>query len=60
MDELDADVIHTLKEGNRCADILAKMRINQGEQAMEVIVPPDEVVEALKADMRGTTFPRGF
>ena len=27
MDELDADVIHTLRDGNWCANILAKMGI---------------------------------
>lgn len=32
MDEMEAIVIHTFREGNRCADILAKIGINQGEQ----------------------------
>lgn len=30
VDELDADVIHMLTEGNLCVNILAKIGINQG------------------------------
>ena len=61
MDELDADIIHTLREGNRCADILSKMGINQGEQAMKIVVPPSEILDALlKAYMIGIAYPRGF
>lgn len=60
MDELVAEVIHTLREGNMCVDILVKMGFNQGEQAVNVIVPPTKILDALKADMIGTAFPRDF
>ncbi|KAM7515774.1 hypothetical protein LguiA_005357 [Lonicera macranthoides] len=59
MEELDANIIHNLCEGNRCADILSKMGINQGEKAMKIAVPPTKILDALKANMTRTAFPRG-
>ncbi|KAM7506927.1 hypothetical protein LguiA_017380 [Lonicera macranthoides] len=44
MDEMDASVIHILREGNRCVDILPKMGINQGEQDIKI-----------KADLMGAS-----
>lgn len=49
MDEMDVSVIHILREGKRCANILAKMGINQGEQDIKI-----------KADLMGASFPHGF
>lgn len=40
--------------------MLAKIGINQGEENIRVVVPPSEVVELLKDDLKGTAFPRVF
>ena len=58
--ELEADIIHTLREGNRVADMMTKIGINQGEDNIRVIVPPSEVVELLRDDLRGVAVTRGF
>lgn len=58
--KMEADIIHSLPEGNRYADMLSKMRINRGEQDIVVIIPRDEVVELIKQDMMGIAFSRGF
>ena len=58
--DLEAELIHSLREGNRCADMLAKVGINQGEEDIKIVIPPAEVVELLKDDLKGIAFSRGF
>lgn len=58
--EMEAGIVHSLWEENRCADMLSKIGSNQGEQDMVVNVPPDEVVELFKQDMMRIAFLRGF
>ena len=58
--EMKADIIHTLREGNRVADMMTKKGINQGEKSIRVMVPPVEVVEILRDDMIGVAVPRDF
>ncbi|KAM7472339.1 hypothetical protein LguiA_010522 [Lonicera macranthoides] len=45
--ELEAVMKHALREGNMCADLLAKMGINQGENDVRVITPSAEIVKVL-------------
>lgn len=51
---------HSFREGNRCADMMAKVMINHGEQDTRIIVPLVEVVELLKEYLIGTTFSHGY
>ncbi|XVF30503.1 hypothetical protein REPUB_Repub16aG0063700 [Reevesia pubescens] len=53
-------IIHTLREGNFCADALAKSACDI-ELDFEILrSPPSFVVPLLTADSRGIMFPRGF
>ncbi|KAM7504363.1 hypothetical protein LguiB_003267 [Lonicera macranthoides] len=47
MEQWKVDLVHTLGEGNRCADKLIKVGVGQ-----PILVPPPEVIEDLKADTR--------
>ena len=58
--DLNALLRHSLRERNRCADLLTKMGINQGEQDMRVLVPTNEIVEILNQDLIGVAVPRGL
>ena len=53
------DLVHVLREGNKCADYLSKLGRIQGEQLMRVMVPTNELVDLLKADMQGIAYQRG-
>ena len=59
VEELEAVMKHVLREGNRCADLLAKMGINQGEDDVRVIIPSAEILEVLTEDLNGNGVPRG-
>ena len=45
---------HSFCEGNRCADMMAKVVINHVEQDTRIIVPLVDVVELLKEDLIGS------
>lgn len=49
----DCSVQHVWKEGNLCADFLAKMGANQPEEILVMNDPPAELRELLVADMIG-------
>ena len=49
-----------MREGNRAVDMMTKIGINQGEDNIRVIIPPVEVIEILREDLRGVAVPRGF
>lgn len=55
----DYKLIHTLREGNKCADTLARYGGLQRERAVRILIPPNEVIEDMIADLQGTMFPRG-
>ena len=57
--ELEASIVHILREANRCADILAHMGSEQQEQQVRLLIPPNEVVEELMCDARGVAYGRG-
>lgn len=59
VEELEVVMKHALREGNRCADLLAKMGINQGENDVRAIIPSAEIVEVLNEDINGTGVPHG-
>ena len=44
-------LMHILREANRCADVLAKMGAEQNEEAVRMLVPPNEVVEEIMCDL---------
>lgn len=51
--------IHSIRrEGNKCADVLAKMGSNQMDQLVVMEEPPTEVRSQLVADMIGTAYRR--
>jgi len=50
---------HILKEGNKCADTLALYGGLQHERELRILIPPNEVVEDMIADLQRTMFPRG-
>ena len=53
------ELLHTLRERNRCADKLTKLGAAQPSEAIRMLVLPLEVIDDLKADMQSTSFVRG-
>lgn len=58
--QVNAKVWHILKEADRCPNKLAKLGSTQTEQHVRIIIPPDDVVEDLMADLVGVSYPRGY
>ncbi|KAM7471142.1 hypothetical protein LguiA_009325 [Lonicera macranthoides] len=56
---MQLDLIHVLRKGNKCADYMSKLGRVQGEQAMRVVVPTNELLQLLKADMQGIACMKG-
>ncbi|GAU30014.1 hypothetical protein TSUD_160990 [Trifolium subterraneum] len=51
-------VIHTLREGNACADVLAKMGSSESSAQVVLDEPPPQLSSALHADALGVAFAR--
>jgi hypothetical protein len=51
-------LLHTLREGNQCADILAKKGATSDAALVIHSSPPDDLLAQLTADALGTFFPR--
>ncbi|MCI39825.1 hypothetical protein A2U01_0061057, partial [Trifolium medium] len=51
-------VIHTFREGNACADYLAKLGARNLEAYSPIAIPPHEMSLLLLADASGTLFYR--
>ncbi|MCI40968.1 glucan 13-beta-glucosidase, partial [Trifolium medium] len=51
-------LMHTLREGNTCADFLAKIGACNPEAYSPIVVPPDGMSLLLLADASGTIFSR--
>jgi ribonuclease HI len=49
---------HCLREGNQCADLLAKLGANSNEDYVKHASPPSDLVPLIKIDATGTLFPR--
>lgn len=52
-------ILHTLREGNRCADFLAKLGASMDSALSNHATPPDGLLPLLRDDACGTLFPRG-
>lgn len=53
LNEANVKLYHILREANRCADKTAKLGATLSEHCVRVLIPPDDVVEDLMADMVG-------
>ncbi|KAI9092319.1 hypothetical protein K1719_027819 [Acacia pycnantha] len=51
-------VVHTYREGNRCADKLANISFGLRVVNCSFVSPPQEVVSLLYSDFVGNVFPR--
>jgi hypothetical protein len=49
---------HTLREGNKCADVLAKIGASSNAPLVVLSDPPLDLVQPLQDDARGVTFVR--
>lgn len=47
-------LLHILREGNKCADTLARYRGLQREMSVRILIPANEIVEDMIADLQGT------
>lgn len=56
---MNGRIWHVFKKANRCADEIAKLGGTKREQLVRVLIPPDDVMEDLMADMVGVSYPRG-
>lgn len=54
------DLQHTLREGNMCADHLAKMGAAGREKLRTFASPPPDLSVLLAGDAAGVTYPRGY
>lgn len=53
------DLIHVHCEGNKCADYMNKLGRVQGKKIVRIIMPTNELVQLLKADMQDVAYPKG-
>lgn len=51
-------LIHTYREGNKVADKLANIGVDQEDKWVSHIVPPTDIIPLLEADMRGVAYER--
>ena len=58
-EDMMLELLHVKREGNKCADYLSKLGRTQGEQLMRVMVPSNELVQLIKADMKGVAYQCG-
>ena len=52
--DMNTSVLHVLREANKFSDKLAKIGGKQGEQAVRMLIPTEDIIEDLKADIQGT------
>jgi hypothetical protein len=51
-------VIHALREGNHCADFLAKLGASSSIDFLEHQTPPYDLIDKIRIDAMGTCFLR--
>ncbi|PNX82170.1 resistance protein PRG, partial [Trifolium pratense] len=56
--EWDVVINHTLREGNACADVMAKLGAMSTSPLVKIDAPPRELLCPLSADARGVVFTR--
>lgn len=49
---------HCLRQGNQCADHLAKLGASSNEECLFHATPPQELLDLIRFDAIGTLFPR--
>lgn len=49
---------HCLREGNQCADFMAKLGANNNEDLSFHATPPSDLLPLIRNDAMGTSFPR--
>jgi len=49
---------HCLREGNQCADYMAKLGANSNEELSYHATPPGDLLPLIRSDVMGTFFPR--
>jgi hypothetical protein len=54
----DVMINHTLREGNACADVMAKMRALSTSHLVKIDTHPQELLRPLSADAQGVVFIR--
>jgi hypothetical protein len=55
----NTSVLHTLREGNYCADFLAKLGAASDSVLTTYVSPPEGLLPLIRNDAWGTYFPRG-
>jgi len=55
----NAPILHTLREGNHCADFLVKLGASMDPTLSNHATPLDGLLPLLRDDAWGTLFPRG-
>lgn len=48
--DMHDEVIHIMREANRCADVPANMGSEQLDQEVRLLVPPNEILEEMQCD----------
>jgi ribonuclease HI len=56
--EWDVVINHTFREGNACADIMAKIGASAASPLTRIDTPPPALLDPLSADARGVVFTR--
>ena len=56
----EVEVVHTLRDDNRCADCIAGFALKMEEELCFWDVPPSFVNVIVDDDCRGSYVPRGF
>jgi len=57
-DHLNVAICHSLREGNQCADFMAKLGASLDIDFCHHASPPEGLMSLLKMDAVGTIFPR--
>jgi hypothetical protein len=52
-------ILHTIREGNRCVDFLAKLGASFDSTLSNHATPPDSLLPLLRDNAWGILFPRG-
>ena len=59
LDVCSAKIIHTKREGNKCANMLARLGADQADLFVILTTPPGSITMPLMADCARTSFLRG-
>ena len=51
-------IVHTLREGNQCADILANIGVQQLDHFVKLDAPSPQLAKNVLADLTGVAFSR--